>query len=760
MQGKQAVQIALDYYRILGLPLAATEEQLRQAYNDRILQLPQREYSTLAIAARKRILEQAYMVLSDSKERTKYDQAYLAYAYDQAKMELASELVSNGERANQNHNPQLTIDVTKENLAGALVLLQELGEYELVLRLGQPYLTNRVASKFDRQFQRRNLTIADELPDVILTVALSCLELGREQWQQGNYENAAISLETGEELLLRERMFTSVQAEITADLCKLRPYRILDLLALPMERTKERHHGWELLQNILDQRGGIDGMGNDQTGLNVDDFLRFIQQLRHHLTISEQHKLFESESKRPSTVATYLLVYTLIARGFVHRQPALIRQSKQILLRLAKRQDVHLEQALCALLLGQTEEATSVLELSQEYEPLTIIRQQSQDSPDLLPGLCLYCEQWLEQEVFPHFRDLNKQQASLKDYFADKQVQAYLEQLPADTYTTEELRTVNSQIGSPWGIGSPHTSFREDEHLPIVSSVATSSQDLDEWKEPKVEVASQISTAHPHQRAKQWNISEYGHDSHSFPTEEGTRQSSKHKHRRRDSTSIQEKQIEEQHLHSHSHSHNRYRQNFTRTFNTLSRLNIFFLIGGILGMWVLIPTIWGRLNSTIVDQPNLQGGKLVVQLNKPTVVIPTLSRQPAPPSGQLTKAIAQTLIETWLSTKAAAMGPNHEIKRLDKILIDPALSQWQSIVKQDIAIKRYRKYEHEVKIELVRQEGNTSNNALVEATVKEITHFYRGGNIQTSGREALRVRYDLNRQQNSWRIRNMTIVES
>ncbi|OHY35217.1 ARC6/PARC6 family protein [Cylindrospermopsis raciborskii] len=743
------MQIALDYYRILGLPLAATEEQLRQAYNDRILQLPQREYSTLAIAARKRILEQAYMVLSDPRERSKYDQAYLAYAYDQTKIEIPSELEGNGETANQSYNLQpLTIDVAKQNLVGALVLLQELGEYELVIRLGQPYLTNRVTGKSDRHFEKRALTNTDELPDVILTVALSCLELGREQWQQGNYENAAISLETGEELLLRERMFTSVQAEITADLCKLRPYRILDLLALPMERTKDRHQGWELLQNILDQRGGIDGVGNDQTGLNVDDFLRFIQQLRHHLTVSEQHKLFESESKRPSTVATYLLVYGLIAKGFCQSQPALIRQAKQVLLPLAKRQDVHLEQALCALLLGQTEEATRVLELSQDYEQLTIIRQQSQDSPDLLPGLCLYCEQWLEQEVFPHFRDLSKQQASLKDYFADKQVQAYLEQLPADPYTTEELRTVKR------GIGSPHTSFTQDEHLPIVSSVATSSQDLDEWKEPKVEVASQTSTAHPQERAKQWKISGYGHNSHGFLPEEGTKESSKYKHRRRGSTSIQEEHREEKP--SHNRLHNKYRQNFTRKFPAVTRLNIFFLIGGILGIWVLIPTIWGRLNSTMVDQPNLHGGKLVVQLNQPTVVIP----QPAPPSGQLTKAIAQTLIETWLSTKAAAMGSNHEIKRLDKILIDPALSQWQSIVRQDMAIKRYRKYEHEVKIELVHQEGNTSNNAVVEATVKEITHFYRGENLQTSGREALRVRYDLTRQQKSWRIRNMTIVES
>jgi hypothetical protein len=210
-------------------------------------------------------------------------------------------------------------------------------------------------------------------------------------------------------MLAREGLFTNVQAEIQADLYKLRPYRILELLALPPAQTVERHQGLELLQNILDDRGGIDGNGYDESGLSIDDFLRFIQQLRHYLTVAEQHKLFEAESKRPSAVATYLAVYASIARGFTNRQPALIRHAKQMLMRLAKRQDVHLEQSLCALLLGQTEEATRVLELSQEYESLAFIREKSQDSPDLLPGLCLYAEQWLQNEVFPHFRDLVKQ---------------------------------------------------------------------------------------------------------------------------------------------------------------------------------------------------------------------------------------------------------------------------------------------------------------------------------------------------------------
>lgn len=75
------MRIPLDYYRILGLPLAATEEQLRQAYSDRIVQLPRREYSTTAISSRKDLISEAYMVLLDAKKRKSYDELYLSHIY-------------------------------------------------------------------------------------------------------------------------------------------------------------------------------------------------------------------------------------------------------------------------------------------------------------------------------------------------------------------------------------------------------------------------------------------------------------------------------------------------------------------------------------------------------------------------------------------------------------------------------------------------------------------------------------------------------
>lgn len=235
------MRIPLDYYRILGLPLAASEEQLRQAYSDRRQQLPRREYSQVAINSRKQLIEEAYVVLSDPKERRAYDQLYLAHAYGSERENNPTVAVENRAADSDSIESQgLSIEINPDELAGALLILQELGEYELVLKLGHPYLTNNNSTGVQAGKTSETSDFSDTDPqraDVVLTVALACLELGREEWQQGHYENAAASLETGDQLLAHFGLFPKVQAEIQADLYRLRPYRILELLALPLEKT-------------------------------------------------------------------------------------------------------------------------------------------------------------------------------------------------------------------------------------------------------------------------------------------------------------------------------------------------------------------------------------------------------------------------------------------------------------------------------------------------------------------------------------------
>jgi hypothetical protein len=765
------VRIPLDYYRILGLPLAASDEQLRQAYSDRIVQLPRREYSTAAISSRKELIEEAYEVLSDPQERSAYNQIYLAHAYSP---DRAANLTGDNQADNNHREPDpqsLSIEITPDLFVGSLLILQELGEYELVLKLGRPYIVNKpssVAVKSGYNLPTEDYSENSELPDIILTVALACLELGREQWQQGHYENAAVSLETGAELLVREGLFLNLQGEISADLYKLRPYRILELLAQPLENTAERRQGLQLLQTILEDRSGIDGTGNDQSGLNIDDFLRFMQQLRFYLTVAEQHKLFESESKRPSPVATYLAVYALIARGFAQRQPALIRQAKQMLMRLGKRQDVHLEQSLCALLLGQTEEATRVLELSHEYEALAFIREKSLESPDLLPGLCLYAEQWLQQEVFPHFRDLSKQKASLKDYFAQRQVQAYLESLPTDAETTNEWTVVNRQqsFTQPQsqhhqnGTGSIHqlnqpqpqppettTRGRVDySHLHTLKSNTADRYTANGRQTPARPVVHLSEEAHVAKRT-QYNTN--GTGKVAAPSSSPPRQ------RRQPVASPNYEQVMER------------RQRPVRRRRTLARslegkmrliLTLFTALAAVLILWFLISTTVGWVKNAIAPPPDLQGPQLAIELNQPVLSLPDPSIEVKPVDDSLTNETAEKIIQTWLSTKGTALGPNHEISSLEKILTGPVLLQWQSVVEKEQAEQRYRQYSHELKIESVDKNPADKERAVVKAKVKEVTQYFEKGLKKNTSQENLLVQYELIRKDNSWRIKTMSVV--
>ncbi|WP_442937617.1 IMS domain-containing protein [Nostoc sp.] len=763
------MRIPLDYYRILGLPLAASDEQLRQAYSDRIVQLPRREYSQAAISSRKQLIEEAYVVLSDPKQRSTYDQLYLAHAYDPDNLAAAAVALENRTESTKRgtDTQSLGIEITQDELVGALLILQELGEYELVLKLGRPYLVNKNTTTSARKGNNlvdEEIHESAEHPNVVLTVALACLELGREQWQQGNYENAAISLETGQELLAREGLFSSVQAEIQADLYKLRPYRILELLALPQEKTAERHQGLELLQNLLEDRGGIDGTSNDDSGLNIDDFLRFIQQLRNHLTVAEQHKLFEAQSKRPSAVATYLAVYALIARGFAQRQPALIRQARQMLIRLGKRQDVHLEQSLCALLLGQTQEATRVLELSQEYEALAFIREKSQDSPDLLPGLCLYAEQWLQHEVFPHFRDLANQQAFLKDYFANQQVQAYLEALPTDAETTNEWAVIN-----PQHFPQPQTNNPRFQN----NSTKTSGQfnysrtpDLDLPETPTKETPEYSNLLSP-----MWNSS--GSVKSEVPSAERMSRGTNHhlngsaktaapghnqkRRQRKPTPSASRERVPDNRPHSRRP---RRRRTFANTIEGKTRLvwRVFISLVSILVFWVLVTTTFGWLKNLFFPTPSGRGLELFLQINQPPISIPDRNSKSQSSDGPLTDITAEEVIRTWLSTKAAAFGPNHEINNLEQILTGSALAQLRQTVEEDRSYNRYRKYDHSLKVESVEKIDLFADRAAVEATVKETTYLYQNGEFKNSSKDNLRVRYDLIRQRGKWRIQTISVV--
>ena len=673
------MRIPLDYYRILGLPIQASKEQLQQAYRDRLLQLPRREYSEKVIATRKQLIDAAYKVLAHPQQRQGYDSNYFVATYSDRTGDTLTETP-----------PSVTeplapsIEIANDQFTGALLILQELGEYEQVLNLGQPYLDPESPYSSD--------------PDLILTVALACLELGREQWQQGQYENAAYSLENGHSFLTKAGLFAKISQEIAADLNKLRPYRILELLSLPQNRIIERKQGLQLLQDILQQRGGIDGTGDDGSGLALDDFLRFIQQLRSYLTVREQQELFEAESQRPSPVANYLAVYALMARGFAERMPILIRKAKLHLMRLGKRQDVHLEQAVCSLLLGQTTDASRAVELSLESESLALIRENSQGSPDLLPGLCLYSQKWLQNEVFAQFRDLRSRPVSLKDYFADEQVQNYLEALPTEIEATNEWEAVKVDTVQQ-NIALKAAESKTTERTPAGAITLATRTDSDN---------NSIVHVKPRQRTR--------------------------KRDRRFSGGILKNA-------------------------KIVRLGLLAVagLGGIIFLGFIASKTYSWVKGGSKTAPVVVETQPLPRINEPV----TETINPPPNDSLLTEATAQLVIQDWLSTKALAFGSSHEAEKLEQILVNPALSQWQKRVNSDKADNRYREYKHTLKIDGVKTEQANRDRAIVTATVEEVAQVYKNGKLSKplSYNEKLQVNYDLVRQANQWRIREMVVLK-
>jgi hypothetical protein len=801
------VHIPLDYYRILGLPIQATVEQLQQAHRDRGLQLPRREFSEVAIVARKQLIDEAYEVLAHRDRRREYDSTFLANAYSVDLPEDAPALV----QGNLGVNPDVgeaalrslatepgagdastsTIDIDPEQFAGALLILLELGEYEQVIHLGRPYLSSGSATLADGHLGDPVAVQAD----VVLTLALACLELGREQWQQRQYETAAESLETGHELLAKENQFPTIRAEIQAELYKLRPYRILELLARPLDQTRERRQGLKLLKTMLEDRGGIEGTEDDLSGLAIDDFLRFIQQLRDYLTASEQQELFEHEARRPSPVATYLTVYALLARGFARHQPALVRRAKQLLMRLGGQQDVHLEQAVCAMLLGQTEEANRALELSQEYEPLAYIREHSRNSPDLLPGLCLYTERWLKDELFPHFRDFKDQEATLKDYFSDPQVQNYLESMmgspeaaweeggplpqgPNPSYGRSQFPTVEGSlpIGAP-SLAAPSTLASSGRRPQPPSSPpplsrgtgyqsrSSSSRNGHAPERPNPEPPpSRNGKARPgHPAASRPTPTDPTHSFLEEAVDLGELPESVPSVAERVAQLSPEGQLQPATASLRDSSALQAKNPKTPAQPPASRAAAMALAPG----QAFPPTTqkttrrseattsphWGRL--VLVGAVGLFGlgilgftamrtaGWVAGAFSGPrlsgrplaiSVTEPAVEIPNAPGPGEQigVNDMAQRVIEEWLSVKRASLGKDYQSDGLEGILVEPVLTQWRRRADAAPQENWYWEYEHTVAVQSVTPDDPTADQLQVTAVVTEKARLFEYGVENTS----------------------------
>ncbi|MDJ0728575.1 MAG: IMS domain-containing protein [Crocosphaera sp.] len=730
------MRIPLDYYRILGIFPQATDEQLRQAYRDRSVQLPRREYSNQAIQGRRQLLEQAYRVLSNPDQKANYETQFWQ---DQAAYQEEGERPSSGSgterRGESSGSTTSEIEIEPEQLPGSLLIFHELGEYELVIKYGGTYLQTLPNSSLSLDIDD---TATKQRTDTILSIALAYLEISREQWHQQVYEQAELAGNHGLTLLEKNNLFPSIQTEIRAELHKLRPYRILELLAAPLKNKSQRQTGIKLLQSMLEERGGIDGKGDDHSGLGIDDFLRFIQQIRSYLTAAEQKDIFKQEAQRPSSVAAYLGVYALIAQGFAHKQPSLILEAKRGLEGLEPRQDVSIEQSIVALLLGQTQAAAQALERCQDQQALNFIREQSKGSPDLLPGLCRYGEHWLQTEVFAHFRDLKGKKASLNDYFADQDVQTYLKQLLSPVASKPRAVKKTEKTQSP----RTRSGIRRYPDYP------TNSPGLEQGNTVLAPVPLPARSSSPVDirdvRLRKWR--QYSQRLNPKPLPETvSEQPSNIK-----SPTAQTAPV----VNPLAKASPRRSSDKVALVRPKLGLMAVAILGGV-GLIGLGLTWLHQANSPLSA---LEKGQYSVALHKPLIDIPAADAQMVTATGMLTLEGAQQVIEMWLLSKSQALGKDHDIESLNKILANPLLARWQKraeILEQN---QNYWTYQHEVTVNSLNPNANNPNQAVVDANVKEVAQYYQQGQVGRSYNDNLRVRYDLVRQGDRWLIQGIDVI--
>ena len=412
------MELPIDHFRLLGVGPSADAQGALQMLQQRLDRVPADGYSLETLDARADLLRSSADLLSDSVRRARYEADLTALSSGGGSVIAA-------------------LDVPSSLEVGGLVLLLEADQpldcFELANRSLQPPRAPALGSSREA--------------DLTLVASLACLAGANELQDQRRYEAAAQLLLQGQQLLQRMGQLPHQRQQLNDALEALTPYRVLDLLSRPLTATTERGEGLQLLGTLVERRGGLEGSADPR--LNNEAFQAFFRQIRAFLTVQEQVDLFSGWADR-SAAADFLATTALTASGFAQRKPERIAAA---LARLEASPQTGTEtlKASLLLLLGKVGQAQQCFVQGASPELLTWARQQGDDP---LAQLCAYCRDWLQRDVLAGYRDLEAD-PDLDAYFADRDVQAYIEQ--HDPFRPDSLGAPNraaeraaDRAADPW----------------------------------------------------------------------------------------------------------------------------------------------------------------------------------------------------------------------------------------------------------------------------------------------------------------------
>ncbi len=387
------MELPLDHFRLIGVSPSATSEEILRAFQLRLDKTPDEGFTYEVLTQRSELLRLTADLLTDPDSRRDYENLLL--------------------------NGASGLDLSSNREVAGLILLWESGAskeaFKITRKALQPPQTPALGSSREA--------------DLTLLAALTSRDAAIQEQDQRSYSNAADFLQEGIQLLQRMGKLGELRKTLEEDLVSLLPYRILDLLSRDLNEYESHKKGLSMLENLIIKRGGLEGKNksvyNDY--LNQQEFESFFQQIKPFLTVQDQIDLFLELQKRGSSEAGFLAFLSLTAIGFARRKPAKLFEARKILKKLSLSGLDSMPLIGCLDLLLADVEQSSARFLSSSDEKL---RDWLNNYPgEKLEAICIFCKNWLENDVLVGYRDIDLKEIDLDSWFEDKEIQEFIEQI-------------------------------------------------------------------------------------------------------------------------------------------------------------------------------------------------------------------------------------------------------------------------------------------------------------------------------------------
>jgi len=403
------LELPLDHFRLIGVSPSATSEEILRAFQLRLDKTPDEGFTYEVLTQRSELLRLTADLLTDPESRREYENLLL--------------------------NGSSGLEFSSNREVAGLILLWESGSpkeaFKITRKALQPPQTPALGSSREA--------------DLTLLAALTARDSAIQEQQLRSYSNAADFLQEGIQLLQRMGKLGNRRKELEEDLVALLPYRILDLLSRDLNDQESHKKGLNMLENLIIKRGGLEG--NNKTEyrdhLNQKEFEAFFQQIKPFLTVQEQIDLFLELQKRGSLEAGFLAFLSLTAIGFSRRKPEKLFEARRILkkLNLSGLDSMPLVGCL-DLLLADIDQASARFSSSSDEQ----LRDWLNNYPgNKLEAICIFCKNWLENDVLIGYRDIDSREVDLDSWFEDREIQEFIEKLEKKSIKTKIKSNLQNQ---------------------------------------------------------------------------------------------------------------------------------------------------------------------------------------------------------------------------------------------------------------------------------------------------------------------------